>query len=381
MSPNADAGFHDTLRARYLVYLQEQQHYFDETAQKAAQSGFPASTRQDLRARAHKLAGNGATYGFDAVSQTARALEEALDAQPNVGDADLSTLLQGLKAACESASETQQQGVAAVASAPATDDAAAAQPVSSRRPNVLIVDDDPLILGALGDALQSVAEVSTASDAEAALNIMHEAHPDLLLLDDQMPGALSGLQLQEKISDTPALQGVRTVMITASNRSEAVMRALNAGAIDYIVKPFDTADVVARLHTRLRRLAQMVFVVDDDLAITDLLSRKLRSAGYSVRIFGDGLTALAAIEEACPDLIVLDQMLPGLDGATILQKIRAHPRLQDIPVVILSARRHERDVLSGLALGATDYVVKPFNPQEMVARCVRLLDAPPPTAA
>ncbi|MFD2174719.1 response regulator transcription factor [Rhodobacter lacus] len=372
MPASAEAAFLDRLRQGYLLHLSGELQHFESVAGRSTPPD--AALREDLRARAHKLAGNGATYGLPEISTAGRALEEAIDAG---GDAQILPLLGALIAVCRaagSAPQTAPAGVSGAEAAPAPD-LPLAKAAPGRLPRVLIVDDDAQVRAALAVLLEGAAEIAMAEDAETALAMMCETCPDLLLLDDQMPGAMTGLKLQERISVMRALRTVRTVMITASDQSEAVIRALTAGAVDYIVKPINAEEVRTRLRERLNRIAKKVFIVDDDPAISDLLSRKFVSAGYSVEVFGDGMSALAAIRADAPNLVILDRMLPRLDGTTVLQEIRADAALNALPVVMLSARRQERDVLAGLALGATDYVVKPFNPQEMIVRCVRLLEA------
>ena len=367
--------FQDAMTGRYLADLAGQETLFRDMLEQTRDGTISPEQVADLRNRSHKLAGNGATFGFPDISKTAAALEDALMAGTPSQD-EVAFCLDALIDACTATHVSAPAPVfKSKAETTASAEAPKAPPATSGRPKVLIVDDDPYARDALAGLLLSQAEISTAADAEQALAKMQNERPDLLLLDDQMPGALTGLQLQERIRQIDALKDLPIVMITASQNSDSVMRALSAGAVDYIVKPFDAEKVGERLRTRMQRLSKIVYIVDDDQAICDLLSRKLSAAGYKLRVFNDGLDALTAIMETPPALVVLDKMLPGLDGNMVLQKVREHEELRDLPVVVLSARRQERDIVSGFDLGATDYVVKPFNPQELIARCVRLLDA------
>ncbi|MBW7883223.1 MAG: response regulator transcription factor [Caldilineaceae bacterium] len=110
---------------------------------------------------------------------------------------------------------------------------------------------------------------------------------------------------------------------------------------------------------------QMILVVDDEPSIGEVVSLYLRRAGYDVHIARDGHAALTALEEMRPDLVVLDLMLPGVDGMEITRRLRAEG---DTPIIMLTARREETDRILGLEMGADDYVVKPFSPQELVSR-------------
>jgi len=122
--------------------------------------------------------------------------------------------------------------------------------------------------------------------------------------------------------------------------------------------------------------APLVLVVDDDDTVTDVLARYLRRAGLRVRTAADGPTALALVAEVMPDLVILDLMLPGLDGIEVCRRLRA---VSAVPVVMLTALGAEEDRVLGLEVGADDYVVKPFSPREVVLRVQSVLrrSAPP----
>ena len=108
-----------------------------------------------------------------------------------------------------------------------------------------------------------------------------------------------------------------------------------------------------------------VLVVDDDLALAEMLSIVLKQEGLDVTHVADGSVALAAFRESRPDLVLLDIMLPGMDGLEVCRRLRAE---SVVPIVMLTARTDTVDVVVGLESGADDYIVKPFKPQELIAR-------------
>lgn len=119
-----------------------------------------------------------------------------------------------------------------------------------------------------------------------------------------------------------------------------------------------------------------VLVVDDDASLSEMLSLVLRQEGFDSRMVSRGDLAMAAFREYRPDVVLLDLMLPGLDGLDVCTAIRAE---SGVPIVMLTARSDTGDVVLGLESGADDYVVKPFKPKELVARIrarVRRLDVP-----
>ncbi|WP_406037011.1 response regulator transcription factor [Micromonospora sp. NBC_00898] len=113
-------------------------------------------------------------------------------------------------------------------------------------------------------------------------------------------------------------------------------------------------------------MTQRVLVVDDDRTVSDVVCRYLEHAGYQVDHVGDGAAALAAVARHTPHLVVLDLMLPVLNGLEVCRRLRERP--DGVPIVMLTARGDEADRILGLQLGADDYLSKPFSPRELVLR-------------
>ncbi|MCY3719418.1 MAG: response regulator transcription factor [Anaerolineaceae bacterium] len=117
-------------------------------------------------------------------------------------------------------------------------------------------------------------------------------------------------------------------------------------------------------------MSERIFLVDDEQHIIDLVRLYLQQEGFRVESAGDGQEALDRILAQPPDLVVLDLMLPGLDGREICRRVRAR---SDLPIIMLTARDDDTDKIVGLELGADDYLTKPFNPRELVARIRAIL--------
>jgi DNA-binding response OmpR family regulator len=118
---------------------------------------------------------------------------------------------------------------------------------------------------------------------------------------------------------------------------------------------------------------KLVLVADDDPDILDLVTFRLDRAGYEVVQARDGQEALDAALERTPDLCVLDVMMPRLDGYEVTRRLREESATRSVPIILLTARAQEADVQRGFESGATDYVKKPFSPQELRARVEALL--------
>jgi DNA-binding response OmpR family regulator len=125
-----------------------------------------------------------------------------------------------------------------------------------------------------------------------------------------------------------------------------------------------------------------ILVVDDDPTVSDVVARYLQREGYDVTLAADGLVALDLAAQLMPDLVVLDIMLPGLDGLAVCRTLRERGQ---VPVILLTALGAETDRIMGLEVGADDYVTKPFSPRELVLRVASVLrrsrTAPPPPAS
>ncbi|MCF7669330.1 MAG: response regulator [Verrucomicrobia bacterium] len=116
-----------------------------------------------------------------------------------------------------------------------------------------------------------------------------------------------------------------------------------------------------------------VLIAEDDPLMMQLVSFKLKQNGVNVITARDGESALALAQNEKPDLIVLDCMMPVMDGFEVLRRLKESDELRRIPVVMLTARNKDVDVVTGLELGASDYIPKPFSPNEFIARVKRLL--------
>ena len=117
----------------------------------------------------------------------------------------------------------------------------------------------------------------------------------------------------------------------------------------------------------------MIFCVEDDRAIRDLMIYTLNSAGFEAKGFSDGIEFFRALDEEMPEMVLLDIMLPGEDGISILNRIRSSTSTADIPVIMATAKGTEYDKVIGLDLGADDYLAKPFGMMEMVSRLKAVL--------
>lgn len=127
-------------------------------------------------------------------------------------------------------------------------------------------------------------------------------------------------------------------------------------------------------------MADKILIVEDDLPTVELLKFALQSEGFNVAVVYDGIAALRAVEKEDPDLILLDVMIPGVDGFEVCQLIKHNVKLMKIPVIMVTAKVRKEDRALGLEKGADDYISKPFDPIDLVNRVKKFLAARPKAA-
>lgn len=121
-------------------------------------------------------------------------------------------------------------------------------------------------------------------------------------------------------------------------------------------------------HGKLTMARETILVVDDEEDILELVRYNLAREGYTIRLATSGEQALRMIRQEMPDVVLLDLMLPSIDGLEVCKRIKTDPETADLPVVMLTAKGAEADVVAGLELGASDYITKPFSPRVLTAR-------------
>ena len=118
---------------------------------------------------------------------------------------------------------------------------------------------------------------------------------------------------------------------------------------------------------------KIVILAEDDRTIARLIIFKLEKEGFKVIHFLNGESVVDTVSKILPDIVILDVMMPIQDGISILKEIKASPKTKHIPVVILSAKGQEKDIIKGMEIGASDYISKPFSPSELIVRIKRIL--------
>jgi CheY-like chemotaxis protein/GGDEF domain-containing protein len=239
---------------------------------------------------------------------------------------------------------------------------------------VLVVDDDvPTSYVLKGMLLAAGYQVAVAHDAEDALGQARSQRPHLMTLDLRMPG-IDGLALIEILRHDPETRDTPVVVVSIAPDRD---RVTAGGADACLGKPIDRVallETVSRLLSEGRGRRNKVLIVDDEPSIRMVCRAVLESADYEVHEAPDGEEGVACAKRVHPDLILLDLMMPKMDGCDAARALRADATLALTPLIFISARGQTADKVRAFKLGADDYLVKPFDAAELLARVEKALE-------
>lgn len=363
----------DSIKQKFLSRLAEWLPSYERFVAEASAGRADAAEIADVHMRVHKIAGSAKTFGFPELSTTAAEAEKHLAAvdggkatlaSVKTAVASLTVLTLELRRALTSRkTEVETHTYQDTVRAP------------DNRHTILVADDDDLVRELLvSEFIRANCHIMQASDGAVVLDIIKSCtlhadaeKPDLILLDVNMP-TVNGFEVLKKLKSTAATQNIPVIMLTRRDEDDSVINAISFGAVDYVTKPFEMPDLIARITEQLVSRKNKVLVADDDELIRELLSHRFHRIGTSVITAKSGPEALQRIQAERPDAVVLDIMMPGMSGINVLKKMKEDEILRKIPVILLTAKTQQENILLGLESGAHDYVTKPFDTDEVVAR-------------
>lgn len=256
------------------------------------------------------------------------------------------------------------------------------------RARILVVEDNPKNRKLIRSLLEiHHFEVLEAPDAETGIQIASSGSPDLILMDIQLPG-MDGLQATKILKETPALRDIGIVALTSYAMEGDSQKARAAGCDGYLTKPIDTRKFIDHITPFLPPWAReagakdtvsenstpfKLLIVDDDPMNLKLLRAKLSKEYSRIMDAKDGLEALEKANESVPDLILLDIMMPGLDGFEVTRRLKNSPKTKDIPIILITALDGHNYKVMGYEAGADDFLNKPINTFELLTRVKSLL--------
>ena len=245
------------------------------------------------------------------------------------------------------------------------------------QPRILIADDSAIIRKALTKQLEAYgARITQAEDGEQAWIAAHRHDFDLIITDVEMPN-LDGFGLCRRLKNNAVTRGIPVIILSSLDADKDVEHGFNSGAAAYVVKSeahLHLSGTVERVlkQSRFSR-SRSILVVDDSSTIRGFVAKALEEAGFQVMTAENGKHALSRISEFQPDLIISDINMPEMDGIELCKKTHADPELAAIPFVIMSTNSDRAIMRRLLSLGASGYLVKPFNLEQIVITVERLL--------
>lgn len=270
---------------------------------------------------------------------------------------------------------------------------------------ILLVDDEPTNVEVLRTQLVHAGFIALeAYDAKSAYTVLKTKLVDLILCDVMMPG-IDGYTFAMTLQAQPPSQQIPPLLIfvSAKDRHEDKLKGYHVGALDYMTKPIEPEELLCKIRALLtlksrqfpenkeiaptldtiyeveradeaiyaypqKGSGETIVVIDDEAINCEVLYTHLTQYNYRVITASDGESGLAKIEAESPDLVLLDLMMPKMSGFQVCRILREERQLKNLPIIILTAKSNASDKVYGLNIGANDYIVKPFNKDELLTK-------------
>ncbi len=253
---------------------------------------------------------------------------------------------------------------------------------TKNKKTILVVDDVDTNIDILVAMLEDSYDVAVALSGQDVLEAVEEEPPDLVFLDVMMP-EMDGYEVCERLKANPETADIPIIFLSALSEEAEIQKGLDLGAVDFISKPFRSDDIRAaaerwlspenfkRARDQAGVLEQIspytVMIVDDVSTNIDVLTGILGDE-YEVSVAVNGPSALEFIAENLPDIILLDIMMPGMDGYEVCRRLKSNITTRAIPVIFVTAMGEIADEKKGFEVGAVDYITKPVSPPIVKAR-------------
>jgi putative two-component system response regulator len=242
---------------------------------------------------------------------------------------------------------------------------------------MLIIENSVAMRNGLKGLLGSLhVEITEASNGLDGFQLACGNHFDVIITSVDLP-KMDGLELCRRLKNIPTTQDTPIIVFSSFESQTAVEKALQAGASAYIIK----REALTRLYDTVQefllkspeRPEQIIMIVDDSQSIRTLVQNGLMTAGFRVIPAKNGKEALALLNQTRPDLIVSDLNMPQMDGFELCEALHSDPEFATIPFVVMSSVKDRGEMRRIIKYGATDYILKPFNVDEMVIHIERFL--------
>jgi len=256
---------------------------------------------------------------------------------------------------------------------------------------ILIIEDEQILGEIISKKLATEGyEVSLARDGEEGMEKLRSILPDLVFLDIVMPKK-DGMEVLEEMKSDEKLKTIPIIVISNSGQQSEIERIVGLGIKDYIIKAqFSPDDIVEKAHKYLNQEYSekgssdaktstkniTILLAEDDQFLSSLVAQRLEKEGYRIKSATDGKQVLKVFEETVPDLILMDIVMPEMNGIEVLKLIKKEEKYKDVLVIIFSNLGQEHEVEEARKAGADDFLVKVnFTLKEVVEKITALLKA------
>ena len=242
--------------------------------------------------------------------------------------------------------------------------------MAEKKKTIVLVEDERTISNLIELKLErSGYKVETAHDGKVGLDLILELKPDLVLLDIALP-TLGGFDILNKLKEKKLLPRLPIIIISNSGQPIEIDRAKDAGVRDYLIKVnFSPEEVLEKVRLifeeekkenkgKVSSTTDRILLIEDDALLAGSLERKFTQKGYQLFKANNAREAKKVLKENRIDLILLDIILPDIDGFQFLQKLKKDESIKDIPVIIISNLGQKEEIEKGTQAGAADYIVK-----------------------
>jgi two-component system, NtrC family, sensor kinase len=250
----------------------------------------------------------------------------------------------------------------------------------AKKLKIMVVDDSLTYRMTIQELLEeNDYEVFIAETGYEGAEMIQQIMPDLIILDVILPD-IDGTKVCKILKESEKTKSIPIIMLTSKSDMSDKIFGLESGADEYLTKPFNEEELLAKINSLLRfrhlqgelgySISQksIVLVADDSLTVRMHLSELLEEGGYKTILTEDGASALEAVNRHLPDLVVLDVIMPKMDGIEVCRRIKGNPATRQVPVIIITSMNDVNDKIRGLNAGADDYLFKPYNPKEFTAK-------------
>jgi PAS domain S-box-containing protein len=240
---------------------------------------------------------------------------------------------------------------------------------------VLVIDDDIDLARVIKGHLEEGGYgVITAHSGLDGIKMALTYQPDIITLDILMPH-MDGFTVAEILRQNPKTKNIPIIIVSVVQEKE---KGYRLGVADYITKPFDPirlVDGIKKVEVQINqeKLSKRILIVDDEPDTVSILTALLAEQGYLTFKAYDGIEAIMLAKREKPDIIILDLMMPEMDGFEVIKKLKSDIETNQIPIVVLTARDLKTDKIKALELGATEYLTKPFSTENLLTEIMEAL--------